>query len=79
MIHRDELVISTKAGWDMWPGPYGDLGSASTFWRAWIRVSNAWVLTTWTSSTITIFDPDTPLEETLERSTPQCSRAKHFM
>ena len=25
--HRDELVISTKAGWDMWPGPYGDLGS----------------------------------------------------
>ena len=24
---RDELVISTKAGWDMWPGPYGDLGS----------------------------------------------------
>jgi L-glyceraldehyde 3-phosphate reductase len=25
--HRNELVISTKAGWDMWPGPYGDLGS----------------------------------------------------
>ncbi len=25
--HRDELVIATKAGWDMWPGPYGDLGS----------------------------------------------------
>src|SRR5271157_5204320 len=25
--HRDELIISTKAGWDMWPGPYGDLGS----------------------------------------------------
>ena len=25
--HRDELVISTKAGWDMWPGPYGDGGS----------------------------------------------------
>ena len=24
---RDELVISSKAGWDMWPGPYGDLGS----------------------------------------------------
>ena len=24
---RDELIISTKAGWDMWPGPYGDLGS----------------------------------------------------
>ena len=25
--HRDEMVISTKAGWDMWPGPYGDWGS----------------------------------------------------
>lgn len=25
--YRDELLISTKAGWDMWPGPYGDLGS----------------------------------------------------
>ena len=26
-VHRDELFISTKAGWDMWPGPYGNLGS----------------------------------------------------
>ncbi len=26
--HRDELVISTKAGWDMWPGPYGDVGGS---------------------------------------------------
>jgi L-glyceraldehyde 3-phosphate reductase len=25
--YRDELIISSKAGWDMWPGPYGDLGS----------------------------------------------------
>src|SRR5262245_40292263 len=25
--YRDELVVSTKAGWEMWPGPYGDLGS----------------------------------------------------
>ena len=25
--HRNELIISSKAGWDMWPGPYGDLGS----------------------------------------------------
>src|SRR6202795_5142251 len=25
--YRDELIVSTKAGWDMWPGPYGDLGS----------------------------------------------------
>jgi len=26
-VYRDEMLISTKAGWDMWPGPYGDLGS----------------------------------------------------
>jgi L-glyceraldehyde 3-phosphate reductase len=25
--YRDELIISTKAGWEMWPGPYGNLGS----------------------------------------------------
>ena len=50
--HRDELVISTKAGYEMWTGPYGDLGSrkyllASTSrWNAW-----AWIM--WTSSTTT--------------------------
>ncbi|MBT6146829.1 MAG: L-glyceraldehyde 3-phosphate reductase, partial [Gemmatimonadetes bacterium] len=27
IAHRDELIISTKAGWEMWPGPYGDYGS----------------------------------------------------
>jgi len=26
-LPRDELIVSSKAGWDMWPGPYGDLGS----------------------------------------------------
>lgn len=29
--HRDELIISTKAGWDMWPGPYGDVGSSKKY------------------------------------------------
>jgi L-glyceraldehyde 3-phosphate reductase len=29
--HRDELVISTKAGWDMWPGPYGDVGGSRKY------------------------------------------------
>ncbi len=29
--HRDELVISTKAGWDMWPGPYGDVGGSKKY------------------------------------------------
>jgi L-glyceraldehyde 3-phosphate reductase len=29
--HRGELVISTKAGWDMWPGPYGDVGGSRKY------------------------------------------------
>ena len=29
--HRDELILSTKAGWDMWPGPYGDIGSSKKY------------------------------------------------
>ena len=40
--YRDELFISTKAGHDMWPGPYGEWGSRKTY------------------------DPETPLEETLQ-------------
>ena len=35
--YRDELIISTKAGYDMWPGPYGDGARASTCWPAWTR------------------------------------------
>ena len=35
--YRDELIISTKAGYDMWPGPYGDADRASTFSQAWTR------------------------------------------
>lgn len=33
--HRDELLLSTKAGYDMWPGPYGSGGPASTCWPRW--------------------------------------------
>jgi len=29
--HRDELIVSTKAGWDMWPGPYGDIGGSRKY------------------------------------------------
>lgn len=36
--YRDEMVISTKAGYTMWPGPYGDWGSKSISWRALIKV-----------------------------------------
>jgi L-glyceraldehyde 3-phosphate reductase len=63
--HRDELVISTKAGWDMWPGPYGDLGS-----RKYLLASLDQSLRRLGLDYVDIFyhhhyDPDTPLEESL--------------
>jgi L-glyceraldehyde 3-phosphate reductase len=62
---RDELVISTKAGWDMWPGPYGDLGS-----RKYLLASLDQSLRRMGLDYVDIFyshrfDPDTPLEETM--------------
>jgi len=62
---RDELVISTKAGWDMWPGPYGDLGS-----RKYLLASLDQSLRRMGLEYVDIFyshrfDPDTPLEETM--------------
>src|SRR5450631_2334475 len=63
--HRDELVISTKAGWDMWPGPYGDFGS-----RKYLLASLDQSLRRLGVDYVDIFyshrfDPDTPIEETL--------------
>lgn len=61
--HRDELVISTKAGYEMWPGPYGDLGS-----RKYLLASLDQSLNRLGLDYVDIFyhhhmDPDTPLEE----------------
>src|SRR5206468_9449646 len=36
--YRDEIIISSKAGWPMWPGPYGDLGSKKYLMASLIRV-----------------------------------------
>ena len=63
--HRDELLISTKAGWDMWPGPYGDLGS-----RKYLLASLDQSLCRLGLDYVDIFyhhhfDPDTPLEESV--------------
>jgi L-glyceraldehyde 3-phosphate reductase len=63
--YRDELIISTKAGWDMWPGPYGDLGS-----RKYLLASLDQSLQRMGLDYVDIFyshrpDPDTPMEETL--------------
>ena len=62
---RDELVISTKAGYDMWPGPYGDFGS-----RKYLLASLDQSLERMGLDYVDIFyshrrDPDTPMEETL--------------
>ena len=63
--YRDELIISTKAGWDMWPGPYGNLGS-----RKYLLSSLDQSLKRMGVDYVDIFyshrrDPDTPLEETM--------------
>jgi L-glyceraldehyde 3-phosphate reductase len=63
--YRDELFLSTKAGWDMWPGPYGDLGS-----RKYLLASLDQSLTRMGVDYVDVFyhhrnDPDTPLEETM--------------
>src|SRR5207244_11867325 len=62
---RDELVISTKAGYDMWPGPYGEWGS-----RKYLLASLDQSLARMGLDYIDIFyshrfDPETPLEETM--------------
>jgi L-glyceraldehyde 3-phosphate reductase len=64
--HRDELVISTKAGWDMWPGPYGDIGGS----RKYLIASCDQSLKRMGLDYVDIFyshrvDADTPLEETM--------------
>jgi aryl-alcohol dehydrogenase-like predicted oxidoreductase len=63
--YRDELIISTKAGYDMWPGPYGDHGS-----RKYLLASLDQSLARMGLEYVDIFyshrfDPDTPLEETM--------------
>jgi L-glyceraldehyde 3-phosphate reductase len=63
--YRDELVISTKAGWDMWPGPYGDWGS-----RKYLIASLDQSLKRLGLDYVDIFyhhrpDPETPLEESM--------------
>jgi L-glyceraldehyde 3-phosphate reductase len=63
--HRDELIISTKAGYDMWPGPYGEWGS-----RKYLLASLDQSLKRMSLEYVDIFyshrfDPETPLDETM--------------
>jgi L-glyceraldehyde 3-phosphate reductase len=50
---RNELLISTKAGWDMWPGPYGEGGSRKYMLASWTKAWSAWASNTSTSFTPT--------------------------
>jgi L-glyceraldehyde 3-phosphate reductase len=64
--HRDELIVSTKAGWRMWPGPYGDWGS-----RKYLIASLDQSLQRMGLEYVDIFyshrpDPETPVEETMQ-------------
>ena len=63
--YRDELIISSKAGWDMWPGPYGNWGS-----RKYLMASLDQSLKRMGLEYVDIFyshrpDPETPIEETM--------------
>lgn len=63
--HRDELIVATKAGYDMWPGPYGNEGS-----RKYLLASLDQSLRRLGVETVDVFyshryDPETPLEETM--------------
>jgi L-glyceraldehyde 3-phosphate reductase len=64
--HRDELVISTKAGWDMWPGPYGQGGGSRKYVLASLDQSLARLGLDYVDIFYSHrFDPETPLEETV--------------
>src|SRR5262249_42063906 len=74
--YRDELVISTKAGYDMWPGPYGEWGS-----RKYLLASLDQSLARMGLEYVDIFyshrfDPETPLEETLGALAPAVRQGK---
>jgi L-glyceraldehyde 3-phosphate reductase len=74
--HRDELVISTKAGYDMWPGPYGDRGS-----RKYLLASLDQSLRRMGLEYVDIFyshrfDPATPLDETMSALATAVHRGK---
>ncbi len=75
---RDELIISTKAGYDMWPGPYGEWGS-----KKYLMASLDQSLERMQLEYVDIFyshrfDPKTPLEETADALTQSIYQGKTF-
>jgi L-glyceraldehyde 3-phosphate reductase len=74
--HRDELVISTKAGYDMWPGPYGEGGSRkyllASLDQSLLRLGLDYVDIFYSHR----FDPDTPLDETMSAAATAVTQGK---
>jgi len=75
--YRDEIIVSTKAGWDMWPGPYGQGGGS----RKYVLASLDQSLRRLGLDYVDIFyshrfDPDTPLEETMGALATAVERGK---
>src|SRR5690349_22996464 len=75
--YRDELIISSKAGWDMWPGPYGQGGGS----RKYVLASLDQSLQRLGLDYVDIFyshrfDPETPLEETMSALATAVQRGK---
>ena len=66
MPYRDELFISTKAGYDMWPGPYGNWGSSKYLFSSLNQSLKRMNLEYVDLFYIHRYDPETPLEETLQ-------------
>ena len=74
--HRDELVISTKAGYDMWPGPYGEWGSRKYLLASLDQSLGGWGSTTSTSSTRTASTPRRRSRRRWARSTRAVRQGK---
>ena len=78
--YRDELIVSTQAGWDMWPGPYGQGGGSRKYClRASTRACNAWGSNTWTFSTRIASIPTRRWRRQPARSRPLFNRARRCM
>ena len=74
--YRDELLISTKAGYDMWPGPYGEWGSRKYLLASLDQSLARMGWTTWTSSTRTGSTPTPRWRRPWGRWTRPCGRAR---
>jgi Predicted oxidoreductases (related to aryl-alcohol dehydrogenases) len=74
--YRDELIISTKAGYDMWPGPTATTARASTCWPAWTSRCAGWAWSTSTSSTPTGSTRTRRSRRRWARWTPRSARAR---